>query len=505
MKEAARSRYDVVVIGGGIGGLSCGALLARAGRSVLVVEADERPGGFAQNLTEGGYDFDLAIHVIMSLEPEGPFGQGMVHAVLQHLGVADELEYAALDPFYAVQLEDERVVLPGGRDAHVSTLARLGADDARSVAALFDAYEQAYREILALPVSLGLCDLLRMPIKTPLVFAKRNATLAQLRNAHLRDPKVRHVHTALWPYIGLPASRMAFVPFGAMMASYVAEGAFYCRRGFQTLADALARGLIRHGGELLLGAKVSKIAVRERHVTGIELESGQRIDAQCVISAGDVRRTFDELIDPEETPRRYLRKLERQTPSLSACLLYLGTDVDLRSLLDAQITIVAPYASDESYARSVRGSIGSVSITVPTFTDPQRAPDGEHTVVIAAAVPIECGERPGWDDEKVSSEMLAMAERAVPGLSSHITFASGRDDAGRIRPRYLGPIYGWAVEPKQSSAYRLPHETPFEGLWLCGHWTQPAGGIWSVVASGIQTARLVLDRNVRGGLMPLSL
>ena len=65
--------------------------------------------------------------------------------------------------------------------------------------------------------------------------------------------------------------------------------------------------------------------------------------------------------------------------------------------------------------------------------------------------------------------------------------------------------YGWAVEPKQSAAYLLPHETLFEGLWLCGHWIQPAGGIWSVVASAIQTARLILGRNVRGGLLPRSL
>ena len=314
MKEASQSRYDVVVIGGGIGGLSCGALLARAGQSVLVVEADDRPGGFAQNLTEGGYDFDLALHVIMSLESEGPFGEGMVHAVLQHLGVDAELEQVALDPFYAVQLEDERVVLPGGRDRHVAGLAEIGTDDAGSIAALFDIYDQAYREILALPVSLGLCELLRMPMKTPLLFAKRNATLAQLLDVHVRDPKVRHVHTALWPYIGLPASRMAFVPFGAMMASYVGEGAFYCRDGFQKLGDALAIGLTRHGGELLLGTKVSRMSIGKRRVTGVELESGQRVEASHVVSAGDVRDTFHDLVDRDEVPKRYLRKLARQTP-----------------------------------------------------------------------------------------------------------------------------------------------------------------------------------------------
>ena len=415
------------------------------------------------------------------------------------------MSVGSLRSVYAVELEGERIVLPGEREAHLAALADVGTDDACSIAALFDTYDQGYREILAVPISLRVRDLLRMPMKTPLLFAKRKATLAKVVDAHIRDPKVRALHTALWPYIGLPTSQKAFLPYGAMMASYVGEGAFYCRGGFQTLADAIADGLTRHGGELLLGTKASKLGVSDRRVTGVELETGQWIEAATVISAGDVRDTFDELIDAQEVPKRYLRKLRRQTPSMSACLLHLGTDLDAPSLVEAQITIVAPYSSEESYGRSVRGSIGGVSVTVPTLTDPGRAPAGEHTVVVSAAVPIECGERPGWDDRKVADEMLAMAERALPGLSSHVTFAANVDHSGDLQPRYLGPIYGWAVEPKQAAVYRLPHETPFVGLWLCGHWTQPAGGIWSVVVSGIQSARLVLERCFHGGLMPLAL
>mgnify|MGYP001818399679 CR=1 FL=1 len=194
---ALELRYDVVVIGGGIGGLTGAALLAQAGRSVLVVEADERPGGFAQNLSEAGYDFDLALHVIMSLGREGPVGEGLFHAGLRQLGVATEVEHVALDPFYAVQLEDEHVVLPGARDAHLAALAELGADHADQVVKLFAIYDQAYRELLKLPISLGLFDLLRMPLKTPLLFTKRNAVLADVLKAHIRDPKVRHLHTAL--------------------------------------------------------------------------------------------------------------------------------------------------------------------------------------------------------------------------------------------------------------------------------------------------------------------
>ena len=66
--RARESTYDVVVIGGGIGGLTAGALLARAGKKVLVVEAQAQPGGYAGAIRAGEYTFDRADHLIMGCE-----------------------------------------------------------------------------------------------------------------------------------------------------------------------------------------------------------------------------------------------------------------------------------------------------------------------------------------------------------------------------------------------------------------------------------------------------
>jgi phytoene dehydrogenase-like protein len=55
-----------------------------------------------------------------------------------------------------------------------------------------------------------------------------------------------------------------------------------------------------------------------------------------------------------------------------------------------------------------------------------------------------------------------------------------------------GAIYGWEVSPKQVGRRRLPHVTPIRGLYLSGHWTHPGGGVYGVVASGLETARAVV-------------
>jgi len=82
---ARAESYDVVVIGAGLAGLTAGALLAHAGKGVLVVEADELPGGYAHALHHGDYTFDRADHLITSCAFDGPFGQGVVDALLREL------------------------------------------------------------------------------------------------------------------------------------------------------------------------------------------------------------------------------------------------------------------------------------------------------------------------------------------------------------------------------------------------------------------------------------
>lgn len=85
-------------------------------------------------------------------------------------------------------------------------------------------------------------------------------------------------------------------------------------------------------------------------------------------------------------------------------------------------------------------------------------------------------------------------EKLFPDLRKHITFTEGATP--RTMERYTlnltGAIYGWELSPEQVGRGRLPHNTPINGLYLSGHWTQPGGGLYGVVISGLQTARMIL-------------
>ena len=105
----------------------------------------------------------------------------------------------------------------------------------------------------------------------------------------------------------------------------------------------------------------------------------------------------------------------------------------------------------------------------------------------------------------MAEAMLALAERAIPGLRRHAIVRS-RADPDEPWPLFeRGPMYGWAITSNQSALGRLPHRNPVAGLWLTGHWSQPAAGAWGAVASGIRAARLLLGRAPTGSLLPLGI
>jgi prolycopene isomerase len=292
-----------------------------------------------------------------------------------------------------------------------------------------------------------------------------------------------------------------------MMRSYTGEGAFYCHGGFQGLADALAAGLVSHGGELVLGTRVTGIRAAGSRVQGVLLESGQEIAAPIVISNIDARTTFEDLLQPDGVPSAYMRRLGRLEPSMSVLGLHLATDLDVHALGVPKVTMIGPPDPDNAYADALRGSVGGVGMHIPTVCDATLAPPGEHLVVLQALAPSDAGDLPPAAAARFAEDLLDMAERVLPGLRDHLTFVEGGSDEGQQRyPLHrVGPMYGWAASPQQAGVRRPANRTPVEGLFLAGHWTQPGHGIWTVVLSGINVARLVLGRDPAERLWPFAL
>jgi len=492
--EARRDRYDAIVVGSGIGGLTTAALLARAGQEVLVVERHDRVGGYGHSFRRGRYLFDSAVHIVGGCEPVAYEGGGLVHQLLETLEVRDRVEFARVNPCYEAVYPGLSLRVPGDLEGFVDAHAEEFPSEEKGLRQLVQECLNIRQETRRAADTPHAFDVSQIASRFPTLLRYRRATLAHVLEEHIESPRLRSLLGTLWPYLGLPPSRVSFVYFATMLMSYVADGAYYCRGSFQRFADALAVAVRERGGEVLLRSPVRRILVEAGRATGVVLENGQRIEAPRVISNADVLQTVRELVGSDAFPPGYLANLARMRPSLSAFVAYLATDLPLDRDTTSHETFYYPsWDHEEAHATSERGSPSWVSVTAPSLSDPSLAPPGEQLLLLTALVRHDAAD---WRSCKqaTTEALVETASRWVGGLASHIRFCEGASP--RTLERYTrntqGALYGWELSPRNVGPGRPGSQTPIPGLHLVGHWTQPGGGVYGVVMSGVQTARTIL-------------
>lgn len=501
--EAREGRYDVIVVGSGVGGLTAAALLARAGRRVLVIERHDRVGGYAHSFKRRKYLFDASVHLVGGCGDRHGDRGGLVQRVLAGAGVGGECEFVPVDPFYEAVYAGERTEMPANLDGFLETHAALFPAERDKLRAFLAVVDDVYEQTRVARSLESTFDILGSADRFPALVRHHRATLGDVLQASIGDAALRAMLATTWPYVGLPPSRVSFLYWASMMGTYLREGPWYCRGTFQKFANALAEGVRRSGGEVLLRSTVRRIVTARGGVRGVVLETGQHIDADVVISNADALQTAEELVGESHLTPRYLRGLRRAKPSISAFVVYAATDMDLAATGVCHESFqFAGHDHDQAFATTMSGKPEWLSMTVPTLLDPRLAPEGQHIVVLTTLMPYDAVANWRAEKKRGVERMLEQAERRVPGLVRSLRFAEG--GTPRTMERYTrntdGAIYGWELSPAQVGPGRLADVMPIAGLHLAGHWTRPGGGIYGVVLSGIEAATRVLGMKTPASL-----
>ncbi|MGE5233902.1 MAG: phytoene desaturase family protein [Acidobacteriota bacterium] len=475
-------RYDAVVIGAGIGGLVCAALLCGAGMRTLLVEQHYMAGGYCSTFRRRGFTFDASTHFYPLLgNPETITGR-----LLRDLGV--ETRWIKMDPVDTFHLPDgTRFDVPADLDAYLDAVKRRFPNEAAAVDRFFNDVRRAY--VIGLQHYFRDQPAARLGEYEPL-------TVRDMLDRHFSDPRLKLLLTADCPHWGSPPARTSFI-FDAMLRLSYFLGNYYPEGGSQHFADELGRVVEARGGDILMSTRVERIAVEHGRVTGVEIETtrgalrGRRsVAAEVVVSNADLLLTLERLLGAAADPEQ-VATVRRLRPTFPCFLSHLGVrDCDRRELQRAQGYYWQGWDPDLVGRGALR-----CKIFVPTLYAPDLAPPGGDVVILQKVLELDSDEVTDWSAHKSAVEAYVFdhLRQVLPGIERHVVVrlsASART-AERFTFNRRGAMLGWEMSPDQLGQKRPALASTIRGLYFVGHWTRPGGGVTPVIVSAMQAAAAI--------------
>jgi phytoene dehydrogenase-like protein len=474
---SARNEFDAVVVGAGPNGLAAAAVIARAGRSVLVVEAADTIGGGTRSaeLTLPGFVHDVcsAIHPI-----------GYASPAFRELGVTDMVEWVQPISPAAHPLPDGRAaVLERSIDA---TADRLGTDG--------DAYRRIFRPLVDAGQKLpeALMSPLDIPPRHPLVMARYGLIgLRSMRSltARFSGDEAPALLAGMAGHSMLRLDSPITAGFGLFLASLGHHvGWPMARGGSGTIADALAKVITDAGGEIECGRRIDDLGeLPAARATLLDLTPRQ------VVSVAGQRL-------PDRYRRALLRyrygpgvfkvdwALDGPIPWTNEAARGAGT-VHVGGTFEEVAEAEAAVAAGQHHERPF------VLLAQQSLFDETRAPEGRHTAWAYCHVP-------SGSPRDMTDAIESQIERFAPGfrdlvLARHVMSS---EQFERYDANYVGgEINGGVADLRQFLARPVvslhPWRTPVDGLYICSSSTPPSGGVHGVC--GAQAARLALRHSLR--------
>ena len=493
--------YPVVIIGAGLGGLCCGALLAKQGFPVTVVEQHNIPGGYATSFdrAQGKFTFDVSLHRI-SVNSD-------TMQLLKELGVLDKIELVKIP-------NNTRVITPA-HDIRMSTdlkqkairLSEKFPDEKKGIENYLKEMQDVAYELESLRVNKSRQD---FPSRFPKLWKIRNKTLSAFVDDYIKNPDLKESLTSGWGSFGLPPSKLS--AFFYVIASSTGESnPGYIKKRSQDLSYALAESIEEFGGQILYENLIEKIDIKNKAVSGLITDQGDYLPAKIVISNANAITTLKKMLPQKTLPPDYINSVDNFKTSLSTFVIWLGLNQEVnRTIKDSRIIISSGRGSEAEYLSCLRGEVEKVTPSVIIYDNYYKGYSlpGTSTVTIISMCGFQpwqrfesdykAGRKADYNKEKerwTNILMNKVEEKAIPGLSSMVEV---KEAATPLTNWYYtrnpeGAIYGFDQTVDNSFMNRIKNRVPVKGLYLAGAWGNPGGGYTGALRGGQRTFMQVLE------------
>ncbi|MEL7083002.1 MAG: NAD(P)/FAD-dependent oxidoreductase [Cyanobacteria bacterium J06597_1] len=510
-------RFDYVVLGAGLGGLSAAACLARQGYRVAALEQHYLPGGCCHTFPFGLYNFCADVHYISQCGPQQAIDQ-----FLKYIGKNVPFNLLDLDCIDRVIVPGVDFRIPMGWERFRNRLIDRFPDEANAIHDYCDDIKFLHQQIRDLTNEVSWydrkwTDWLKLP-KYWGLFRRKDWTLQDLFDHLGLSPPVQAVLAGQSGDYALPPNEIALITHTSLVWDY-SEGAYYPRYHFKQFVDAIVEAITERDGIVVYSTPISDISVRDGVVQSVTAGGDVYVAEQGYVSDLDPKLTVQLIDRGSQGEGSALSTLERERLtdydySASVFNIYLGLDdrfePERYGIGNWNIWYYPTEDLNQAYRQQLEGNLEHpwIFMSCPTMksTEPGMAPEGHHVLEIATVCPYAPFKDVHERDPKaykaikrgVYKQVMSSVLELIPDVNDYIRMkVFGTPTTSEF---YLGQpsgnIYGAKLVPTQVGLNRMGYKTEVSNLMLVGA-TAGYPSVPGVITNGMEVAELLTGERIR--------
>ena len=509
--------YDFILIGSGIGSLSCAAVLSHYGKKCLVLEKHYTAGGYTHVFTRKGYEWDVGVHYIGDVNRPNTLLYKVFDFVTQ-----GRLKWEDMGDVYdRIFLGKEEFPFVKGTQNFKDELKKKfdSEEDGKAIDQYVDLIYKANSTSRGFFAEKAIPDFVARFFGNRMrkdFVAYSNKTTLEVLQKITSNKKLITVLTGQYGDYGLPPSESSFAMHASLVKHYL-KGAAYPIGGSGQICASVLPTIRQAGGEVYTNAGVQSILFEGKKAVGVKMEDGKEFFAPTIISGAgwyNTNRLIPDTIDGKIKWKQNDNKVSRSASHVSLYIGLEGTTEEL-GLGKANYWIYPDdYDHDltlSKYLKDPEENFPVVYISFPSAKDPnwkERYP-GKSTIEIITIAPYEWfnkWEGTKWKKRGEDYEELKekFAQRMLEHLYEKEPQVKGRIDfyelSTPLSTRHFanydeGEIYGLSHDPQRFQQRFLKPKTPFKNLLLTGQDIATAG-VGGALVAGVLTASTILKKNI---------
>ena len=509
IKAFGQMAVKVCIIGSGLGGLTCGVILAKNGFEVTVLEQGAQAGGCLQCFTRHGARFETGMHFIGSAAE----GQTM-HRIMRYLEMTDDVILSQLDPsgYDVVSLGGQQYRYANGREPFIEQMASYFPSQKDNLMRYFDAVQSVARASSLTSMRHAESN---TAVNTKYMVSSTDSVISQL----ISDPLLASVLAGTLPLYAAERGKTPFATHAFVMDFYN-QSSFRIVGGSDSIARSLVRTIERYGGQVLTRQKAVKIVCDDTHATGVETDKEQFFAADYVISDAHPMRTL-ELVDSKLIRPAFRSRIKAIPQTVGVFSVYLEFKEDSVPYMNHNLYAYntgTPWGCERYDEESWPKGFLYMHFCSPLTPTPHLSPLTPRFATTGVILSyMQWGDVEQWAGTTVghrgqdyedfkqrkAQQLIASLEKHIPGISSKIkryytsTPLTYRDYTGTER----GSMYGCAKDIGMGAAGRVPHRTKIPNLLLAGQNINSHGMQGVIVGTIVTCSELLTAEHIYRQIM----